>query len=237
VSGRVAPYGRLCAEFYDLDKPLPPRAELEVWLAACRRAAGPVLEAMCGSGRFLIPLLQAGIPVDGADSSEAMLGACARRAAAAGLKPSLVLQRIEDLNLPGRYALVFVAGGSLALVVDRTVETLRRVRAHLMPGGRFLTDLDEYVPGRSGGARAVVDSRGGSIHLGWSETGSAEPGVSEVECRYDRYRGNEIVETEVETLRLRRRTTAELQENLEQAGFHGVQFEPGPNGWLVEATA
>ena len=48
-------YGRLCTEFYDLDKPEPPLAELERYARYAARAEGPVHEAMCGSGRFLLP--------------------------------------------------------------------------------------------------------------------------------------------------------------------------------------
>ena len=58
-----------------------PRAVAEVRA----RAHGPVLEVMCGSGRFLVPLAAAGIDIDGIDASEDMLAACARKCAEHGV--------------------------------------------------------------------------------------------------------------------------------------------------------
>src|SRR5438128_1166120 len=75
--------------------------------ARARAANGPVLEPMCGSGRFLLALLAAGIDVDGIDASAAMLDACRRHAAARGLAPSLHAAALERLALPRRYALAF----------------------------------------------------------------------------------------------------------------------------------
>ena len=52
-------YGKLCTQFYDLDKPTAPPEALAFYLKHARQANGAVLEAMCGSGRFLIPMTQA----------------------------------------------------------------------------------------------------------------------------------------------------------------------------------
>jgi len=60
---------RLLTEAYDLDKPDAPGLELERWMRYARSADGPVLEVMCGSGRFLLPLALAGIDIDGTDPS------------------------------------------------------------------------------------------------------------------------------------------------------------------------
>ena len=65
-------YGSLCTEFYDLDKPAAPAAALAYYLDRARDAQGRILEPMCGSGRFLIPMLRAGLPIDGVDASRAM---------------------------------------------------------------------------------------------------------------------------------------------------------------------
>ena len=78
-------YGDLCTEFYDLDKPTAPELALEWYGAALAGALeespGRVLEPMCGSGRFLVPLLKRGLLVDGVDPSEPMLKACRARVA------------------------------------------------------------------------------------------------------------------------------------------------------------
>ena len=54
-------YKKLCSEYYDLDKPSAPTEALEYYHKEALRANGPVLEPMCGTGRFLIPLLERGI--------------------------------------------------------------------------------------------------------------------------------------------------------------------------------
>ncbi|MBK8207742.1 MAG: class I SAM-dependent methyltransferase [Planctomycetes bacterium] len=75
-------YGDLCTQFYDLDKPQAPELALE-WYSQRLQGAGRVLEPMCGSGRFLVPLVSRGLLVDGVDPSEPMLRACRAKAASA----------------------------------------------------------------------------------------------------------------------------------------------------------
>ena len=45
-------YGKLCTEFYDLSKPEAPADALEFYLRHLDNTDGPVLEPMCGSGRW-----------------------------------------------------------------------------------------------------------------------------------------------------------------------------------------
>jgi hypothetical protein len=51
-------YQGLCSQFYDLDKPEAPPDEVDFYADAIAAADGQALEAMCGSGRLLIPLLR-----------------------------------------------------------------------------------------------------------------------------------------------------------------------------------
>ena len=48
----------------------------------------PVLDAGCGTGRLLVPWLQAGIDVDGCDASADMVALCRERARRAGFEPT-----------------------------------------------------------------------------------------------------------------------------------------------------
>jgi hypothetical protein len=54
-------YLNLCTEFYDLTKPEARLREIDFYEALVRASKGPVLEAMCGSERLLIPLLKNGL--------------------------------------------------------------------------------------------------------------------------------------------------------------------------------
>ena len=151
---RRAEYGALLTEAYDLDKPEAPPEELAYYLRHIRACGEPVLEAMCGSGRFLSPLLEAGIDIDGVDASPHMLASCAASCAERGLAARLYEQLLHELDLPRRYRLIFAGGASFGLIVDdaEVDESLRRLHGHLLPGGRLLVEIEtpRYVEERTG---------------------------------------------------------------------------------------
>ena len=66
-------------------------------------AGQPALDVACGTGRLLVPFLQAGLDVDGCDLSADMLALCRERAEAEGLTPDLYAQAMHELDLPRRY--------------------------------------------------------------------------------------------------------------------------------------
>jgi SAM-dependent methyltransferase len=151
-----AEYGRLLTEAYDLDKPKAPAGQLAFYLQEVDQASPPILASMCGSGRFLLPLLGRGIDADGVDASADMLEACRRKASEQHLEPALYEQALHELTLPRIYGLILIAGGgSIGLVADRDElrEGLRRMYAHLAPGGRLLLEIEPPPPprGRRGG--------------------------------------------------------------------------------------
>src|SRR5207253_8772778 len=55
--------------------------ELACYRAVIERDGQPALDLACGTGRLLLPLLQAGLDVDGCDLSPDMLALCRQRAA------------------------------------------------------------------------------------------------------------------------------------------------------------
>jgi hypothetical protein len=63
-------YGALAAEVYELDKPVGrPFADVRYYTGLLADISGPILESATGTGRVLIPLLEAGHQVEGLDSS------------------------------------------------------------------------------------------------------------------------------------------------------------------------
>jgi len=54
---------------------------------------------MCGSGRFLVPLAEAGFDIDGVDASPDMLDSCRRKCRERDLSPALLEQFLEDVAL------------------------------------------------------------------------------------------------------------------------------------------
>ncbi len=82
------------AKYYDLQQSDFPQ-DAEFYLEMANRMAGPVLVCMCGTGRTLIPLAEAGFDVLGVDRSPAMLDECARKV---DLLDPLVQSRIEIIQ-------------------------------------------------------------------------------------------------------------------------------------------
>jgi SAM-dependent methyltransferase len=105
----------------------------------------PALDVACGTGRLLVPWLEAGLDVDGCDISPDMLELCRERAEREGLSPNLYAQAMHELDLPRKYRTIVVCGG-FGLGGERShhVEALERLHEQLEPGGRLL--LDNEVP-------------------------------------------------------------------------------------------
>ena len=107
-------------------------------------AAGqPALDVGCGNGRLLVPWIADGLDVDGIDASADMIAACRAAARVAGREPALYVQATHQLDVPRRYGAIIMCG-ALGLGVTRAddLEGLRRVHAHLRPGGVLALDSE-----------------------------------------------------------------------------------------------
>jgi SAM-dependent methyltransferase len=111
-----------------------------------RRADGPILEPMCGTGRLLLPLAEAGFSLTGLDLSPAML-----EIARANLEKAELLDRVtllqgdlRDAPLPASsFALAFIAVNSfmhLETVADQ-LAALTNLRRALARRGLIVIDL------------------------------------------------------------------------------------------------
>ena len=140
----MAPYGELCTAFYDLDKPSAPEDALAFLTCQIAQSPGPVFEPMCGSGRFLVPLLRQGITVEGLDASPAMLQACRDRCAQENLTPVLYEGALESAMPSKTYGLIFVLAGSFCLITDRQAaeRSLDLLVSRLLPGGRLILEVE-----------------------------------------------------------------------------------------------
>ena len=115
--------------------------EIQYFQRWVERGGGPALEAGCGTGRVLIPLLRAGLDVDGCDVSEDMVAHCREKAAREGLSPTLWTQPMHRLDPPRTYKTVYVCGAfGLGSTRAQDSEALRRFHACLESGGTLLVD-------------------------------------------------------------------------------------------------
>ena len=117
--------------------------DLPFFLEEARRAGGPVLELMAGTGRVTLPLLEAGVPLTCVDSSPEMLAILRRKLAEGGLQAEVVRQDVTALDLPQRFPLIILPFNSFSelLTVENQRKALESIHAHLAEGGRFICTL------------------------------------------------------------------------------------------------
>lgn len=146
MSKDIYAYGKLSSLYYDATEKYALKQEVDFFASWIEMHPGRVLEAMSGSGRLQIPLIQRGYLVDGVDHSRAMLERCLQRCAILGVELELYEQSLENLSLPHRYNTIFVAFGSIQLISarDQLLQVLKNFHAHMLPGGNLLLDI--FIP-------------------------------------------------------------------------------------------
>ena len=77
--------------------------ELAFYQGFVERNGEPALDLACGAGRLLLPMLRAGLDVDGCDVSADMLARCRELADAEGMAPQLYQRAMHALDLPRKY--------------------------------------------------------------------------------------------------------------------------------------
>jgi SAM-dependent methyltransferase len=119
---------------------------IDFYVDLARRAKGPILDIACGTGRILLPCLQAGADGDGLDLYQPMLDTLRTKATALGLAPNLYRADMADFHLPRRYALIMITFNAFIhnLTQEAQIRCLDLCRQHLLPGG--LLAFDVYFP-------------------------------------------------------------------------------------------
>lgn len=114
---------------------------------AIARFGEPVLDVACGAGRVLLPLLRAGIDIDGCDISGDMLHHCRQKAAVEGVSPHLVEQPMHAFAMSRQYRVIYICGSfGLAGSREHDLATLQRCYDHLAEGGALLFNIQaEYI--------------------------------------------------------------------------------------------
>ena len=222
-------YKKLCTEFYDIDKPNVPPEAFAFYLRYAQQAKGPILEPMCGSSRFLLPLLEHGLSIDGMDASGDMLQACKETGRRYGLTPNLSEQFLHQLELRQHYNLVIIPAGSFCLITDplQIQESLLRVHAHMVQGATFVLEIERLMPqmqqDEPWGGRWVTCPDGAKIVISWLSRYSPKERVLHSLHRYELIKDGQLLETEWEELDLRVYELEEFSALLESVGFTAIR--------------
>jgi SAM-dependent methyltransferase len=206
------------------------------------RFGQPVLDLACGAGRLLLPLLYAGIDIDGCDISEDMLAYPRDKAAAEGYDPNLYAQQMHALDLPRRYRTIYMCDSfGLAGSREKDLAALKRSYEHLRTGGALLMNIqaeyteadswDAWLPAHremlpepwpeEGSRRVAAD---GSENIGYFRTVELDPLEQTYarEVRLEKRVDGITVAVEEYTLRGNMYLKSEVLLMLQVAGFRDI---------------
>lgn len=248
-------YGELCTEVYDHTKKIGQSfgGDIEYYRDRLKHCKGRILEAMVGSGRVIIPLLESGLHVDGVDYSPEMLASCRQRCEERSLVANLYESNLQELSLPDQYEAIIIPGGSFLLIENReeSLNALKRLYHHLQPGGRLILDL--FLPDNNFDCGQVGETS--TFNLPNGDIITMESKLVEADLynqykvsylKYEKWRNGILIQTELQRFALRWYGIEEFKLVLESIGFSNVvvsaDFEygkPPTNGkqkFVYEAT-
>jgi SAM-dependent methyltransferase len=119
----------------------------DFYVSEAKASPGPVLEIACGTGRITLPILTAGVNVEGMDLFAPMLERLREKAAAKGFAPTLHQGDMARFQLPRQYALILITFNAYInmLTQEDQLSCLRCCKDHLLPGGKLV--FDTFFPG------------------------------------------------------------------------------------------
>ncbi|WP_418186948.1 methyltransferase domain-containing protein [Aliarcobacter lanthieri] len=138
-------YGKLSSEVYELDKPIGSSfGDVEYYLSRLKDIKGPILEPATGTGRILIPLLEAGLDVSGFDLSNEMLDICKNNCNKRNLNPELFTDKMEIFKTDKKYNAIIVPTGTFLLIYERekSIKALKNFYNHLNKDGKLILDIE-----------------------------------------------------------------------------------------------
>lgn len=245
-------YSTLCTEVYDFTKPVGYSldGDIEYYQERLKTCQGRILEAGVGSGRFIIPLLEAGYTVDGIDYSPEMLDSCRKRCEERGLTPNLYEGKLQEFSLPINYEAIIIPTGSFCLIEKRedSLEALKSFYKHLVLGGRLIVDLQFPHAWKTGsiststfslpnGDGITMESK--SIEMDWLNQFTLSY------IKYEKWRQGKLIQSELQRFALRWYGIEEFKLILESIGFTDItcsadyvyQNQPSSAGQIITFEA
>lgn len=225
-------YLQLSTEYYERERPVAPQAAFAFYLNNAKSIEGPILEPMCGSGRFLIPLCQAGMEVHGFDPSRHMLDKLLVRCQEFGINPTISQKTFQEINLEILYELIIIPSGSFALItnLDEAKICLQKAYYSLKEGGKFLFELEnkhssEHLHRHWKGDLQKIDDGRNIIRSRLSSADDKH--TATIIEKYELVEGTQIIKTEIEIFKVRYYSNESMCQMLKEIGFKDVKlFKP-----------
>ncbi|MDH2903483.1 MAG: class I SAM-dependent methyltransferase [Actinomycetota bacterium] len=207
-----------------------------------------ILEPAVGSGRILIPLMQAGHVVDGTDTSPTMLETCRSNCEMHGIDAVLIEADMSTYVNEDAYEAVIVPTGSLMLLdgLDATHDALVSFRRCLKPGGRLIVDIaaPELIPEIGSMRSWRVDDDLWTLTTDHLESDSSKNQTTRW-LRYEKWHDGQLMSSELQLFRLQWWSVGEFSRVVREAGFSNVEVHadyqigksPGPESDIWTFTA
>lgn len=221
-------YLTLCTEFFDLDKPIPTIEEYQFFRHYIAQSQGPILEPMCGTGRYLIPYVQEGFDIEGFDASPFMLNALYTKCKQHNITPTIWEQFLEQVSVKKQYDLIFIPDSSFCLFLDfaHIMLCLQKIYDLLKIGGTFVFDLETIyaTPDKIGiwQGKAHQKPDGSTIMCNVLPLPIKNNIVTTI-CRYELFNKTEIIKTEMEYFQIKLYHEGEMEALLKEVGFSHIK--------------
>lgn len=190
------------------------------------KVPGPALEVACGTGQFLIPLIQEGFQVVGLDSSQAMLAVCEQKLTLLSLKTQLICQRMEDMDIHQMFKTLYIPSCSFMHVIDinDAQRALHKFYSHLEPGGQLLVSLFLKKKETSLALLGDYELNGQKIRCSREFIHYPTEKLQKADYHFDVYEDDALISSSVHSLVWRLYEIDEFSVMLSQAGFKSVSL-------------
>lgn len=220
-------YLDICTQFYELSKPVAPKDAYLFYKSYASQAQGTILEPMCGTGRFLLPLIKEGFHVEGSDASHYMLSALQEKAQKMQIQPKVWHGYAHEIPENKLYALIFIPTGSLGFITDiqEMISTLQVFYDQLTDNGELVfeakTEKAVLFPGVWRGSKHKRED-GKTILL--SSCSLLEENIYSFTAKFELIAENKVIQTQIEEYRIRIYSPQELLKALRDVGFTQVKI-------------
>lgn len=180
------------------------KEDIPFFLEEASRVKGPVLELMCGTGRVSIPLLEAGVPLTCADTSEEMLAVVRDKLQVRGIDaPVMTLDELGYSS--GKFALVITSLGEFTRLTkpEAQARALKLISDKLELRGVAICALDNphfRTRDAKGGKKLLgkypLSGGGGKVVAAWArETYDPQTRILTTDYNFEQYGMQSMLET------------------------------------------